>query len=49
MEPKIEIHNDHCLDVRKDEVQSILDQVTALVTVAILRAAAQTEDTDEAA
>ena len=49
METKIEIHDDHCLNMKKDEVQTILDQVTALVTAAILRVTAQTEDTDGAA
>lgn len=49
MEPKIEIHNDHCLNIEKDEIQAILDQVTALVTAAILRATTQAEVTDEAA
>lgn len=49
METKIEIHDDHCLDMEKEEVQTILDQVTALVTAAVLRATAQTEDTDGAA
>ena len=49
METKVEIHDDHCLNMKKDEVQSILDQVTALVTTAILRATAQTEDTGGAA
>ena len=48
MEPKIEIHKDHCIGMKKDEVQSILDQVTALVTAAILRATVQTEVTEEA-
>ena len=49
METKIEIHDDHCLNMKKEEVQTILDQVTALVTAAILRVTAQTEDTDGAA
>ena len=49
METKIEIHDDHCLDMKKEEVQTILDQVTALVIAAILRAAVQTEGTDGAA
>ena len=49
MESKIEIHNDHCLNIEKDEIQAILDQVTALVTAAILRATTQAEVTDEAA
>jgi hypothetical protein len=49
METKIEIHDDHCLNIKKEEVQNILDQVTALVTAAILRVTAQTEDTDGAA
>ena len=49
MEPKIEIHNDYCLNIEKNEIQAILDQVTALVTVAILRTTTQSEVTDEAA
>ena len=49
MEPKIEIHNDHCLNIEKEEIQAILDQVTALVTAAILRATTHAEVTDEAA
>ena len=49
MEPKIEIHNDHCLNIEKNEVQAILDQITALVTAAILRTTTQSEVTDEAA
>lgn len=49
MEPKIEIHTDYCLNVEKEEIQNILNQVTALVSVAVLRAAAQPENTDEAA
>ena len=49
MDPKIEIHNDLCLNIEKDEIQTILDQVTALVTAAILRATTQAEGSDEAA
>ena len=49
VETKIEIHNDHCLDKENVEIQAILDQVTALVTAAILRATIQSEVTDEAA
>ena len=49
METKVEIHDDHCLNMKKDEIQTILDQVTALVTAAILRATAQTEAMDGAA
>ena len=49
MEPKIEIYTDYCLNVEKEEIQNILDQVTALVSAAVLRAAAQPENTDEAA
>jgi hypothetical protein len=40
METKIEIHDDHCLNMKKEEVQTILDQLTALITAAILRATA---------
>ena len=29
METKVEIHDDHCLNMKKDEIQTILDQVTA--------------------
>jgi hypothetical protein len=49
MEPKIEIHTDCCLNVGKEDVQKILDQVTALISAAVLRAVAQSENTDEAA
>ena len=49
MEPKIEILTDCCLDVGKEDIQKILDQVTALVSAAVLRAAAQSENADEAA
>ena len=49
MEPKIEIHTDCCLNLEKEDIQKILDQVTALVSAAVLRAAAQSENTDEAA
>ena len=49
MEPKIEIHTDCCLNVGKEDIQKILDQVTALVSAAVLRSAAQLENTDGAA
>ena len=49
MEPKIEIHTDYCLNIEREEIQSILDQVTALISVAALRAASETETPDEAA
>ena len=49
MEPKIEIHTDCCLNVRKEDIQKILDQVTSLVSAAVLRAVAQSANTDEAA
>ena len=49
MEPKIDIITDYCLNVGKEEIQKILDQVTALVSAAVLRTAAQSENTDEAA
>ena len=41
MEPKIEIHNDYCTDMDSNEIQTILSQITALVTDAVLRATAQ--------
>ena len=49
MEPKIEIHTDCCLNVGKEDIQKILDQVTSLVSAAVLRAVTQSANTDEAA
>ena len=49
MESKIEIHNDYCADMDSNEIQSILAQITALVTDAVLRATAQKKDEDDAA
>ena len=49
MEPKIEIYDDHCIDMDSNEIQAILTQITALVTDAVLRATAQKKDEDDAA
>lgn len=44
MEPKIEIHNDYCKNLDNAEVESILSQITALITGAVLRASSPPED-----
>lgn len=49
MEPKIEIHTDYCLNMEREEIQSILGQVTALISAAVLRAVSEMETPDEAA
>ena len=48
IEPKIEIHNDYCTDMDSQDIQAILSQITALVTDAVLRAAAKQKDEDAA-
>ena len=49
MEPKIEIYDDYCVDMDSNDIQTILSQITALVTDAALRAAMQSEAEDKAA
>ena len=49
MEPKIEIHSDYCVYRDNNDIQNILFQITELITDATLRAAKQTEESDEAA
>ena len=49
MEPKIEIYDDYCVDMDSNDIQTILSQITALVTDAVLRATAQKKDEDDAA
>lgn len=49
MEPKIEIHTDYCLNMEREDIQRILDQVTALISAAALRAVSETETPAEAA
>ena len=49
MEPKIEIYDDYCVDMGSKDIQTILSQITALVTDAALRAAMQSEAEDKAA
>ena len=44
MESKIEIHNDYCTDMDSNDIQAILSQITALVTDAVLRATAKSEN-----
>ena len=48
MEPKIEIYDDYCVDMGSKDIQTILSQITALVTDAVLRATAQ-QNKDDAA
>lgn len=45
MDTRIEIHNDYCKDLDSAEVESILSQITALITDAVLRASSPPEDT----
>ena len=49
MEPKIEIHSNYCSDMDNNDIQTILSQITALVTDAVLRATAQKKNEDDAA
>ena len=44
MRTKIEIHDDYCHDMDSAEIESILTQITALITDAVLRAVYQAED-----
>lgn len=44
MDTRIEIHNDYCKDLGSAEVESILSQITALITDAVLRASSPPED-----
>lgn len=44
MVAKIEIHDDYCSDLDNAEVESILSQITALITDAVLRAVSQLEN-----
>ena len=48
MEPKIEIYDDYCVDMDSNNIQTILSQITALVTDAVLRATAQKNEDDAA-
>ena len=49
MESKIEIHNDYCTDMDSNAIQAILSQITALVTDAVLRATAKSENEESVA
>lgn len=44
MKPKIEIHCGYCNNLNKTEIETILSQITALITDAVLRAASQFEN-----
>ena len=43
MATKIEVHDDYCIDLDNAEIESILSQITALITNAVLRGVYQTE------
>jgi hypothetical protein len=49
MEPKVKIYDDYCANMDSNNIQTILSQITALVTDAVLRAAMQSEAEDKAA
>ena len=49
MEPKIEIYDDYCAAMGSNDIQTILSQITALVTDAVLRTTAQKKDENDAA
>ena len=49
MEPTIEIYDDYCADMDSNDIQAILSQITALVTDAVLRATAKSENKDSVA
>ena len=44
MATKIEVHDDYCIDLNNAEIESILSQITALITNAVLRGVYQTVD-----
>ena len=44
MSTKIEVHDDYCINRDNAEIESILSQITALITNAVLRAVYQSED-----
>jgi hypothetical protein len=49
MEPKVKIYDDYCTNMDSNNIQTILSQITALVTDAVLRATAEKKDEDDAA
>ncbi len=49
MEHNILVHDDYCVEMCDDDVQKILSEITALVTEAILRSAAEPGGSDTAA
>ena len=49
MDARIQIHDDCCSKRSSEEIQTVLSQVTALITGAILRAGAQPEEPETAA
>ena len=49
MDARIQIHDDYCSNMSSEDIQTVLSQVTALITGAILRAGAQPEEPETAA
>ena len=49
MEPKVKIYDDYCANMDSNNIQTILSQITALVTDAVLRATTQKQDENDAA
>ena len=44
MATKIEVHDDYCIDLNNAEIESILSQISVLITDAVLRATYQSEE-----
>ena len=49
MKPDVVVHDDYCSIVSNDEISSILEKVTALISEAVLRSIAETNKPDTAA
>lgn len=49
MMPDIVVHDDYCSAVNNDEISDILEKVTALISEAVLRSLAETNEPDTAA
>ena len=49
MKPDVVVHDDYCSAVSNDEISGILEKVTALISEAVLRSLAETNEPDTAA
>ena len=49
MKPDVVVHDDYCSIVSNDEISGILKKVTALISEAVLRSLAETNEPDTAA